>query len=87
MGLFSALVMLPLLPVRSTVWIADKLQEQADLERYDDSAIEAALAELQVARESGLDEESEIEAAEDVLIERLMELRGYAGGEGDGPIE
>jgi hypothetical protein len=45
------------------------------------------LAELQAARESGLYDESEIEQAEDALIERLMELRGYAGGEAHGPVE
>jgi hypothetical protein len=87
MGLFTALVTLPLLPVRGTVWIAEKLQEQAELELYDDSAIESGLAELQAAREAQLHDETEIEAAEDALIQRLMELRGYAGGEGHGPVE
>jgi hypothetical protein len=45
------------------------------LEMYDESGIEAALLELQAARESGAYEEDEIEQAEDALIERLMELR------------
>jgi Gas vesicle protein G len=84
MGLFTALITLPLAPVRGTVWIAEKLQEQAELELYDESAIEAGLLELQAARESGLYEESEIEQAEDTLIERLMELRGYRRDEADG---
>ena len=87
MGLFTALLTLPLAPVRGTVWIAEKLQEQADLELYDESAIEAGLLELQTARESGVYEESEIEEAEDALIERLMELRGYRRDEADGVIE
>jgi hypothetical protein len=87
MGLFTALVTLPLAPVRGTVWIAEKLQEQADLELYDESAIEAGMLELQAARESGAYPESEIEEAEDALIERLMQLRGYPGGEPDGTIE
>jgi Gas vesicle protein G len=87
MGLFTALLTLPLAPVRGTVWIAEKLQEQAELELYDESAIEAGLLELQVARESGAYEESEIEEAEDALIERLMELRGYRRDEANGGIE
>ena len=87
MGLFTALLTLPLAPVRGTVWIAEKLQEQAELELYDESAIEAGLLELQVARESGAYEESEIEEAEDTLIERLMELRGYRRDEANGGIE
>ena len=87
MGLFTALLTLPLAPVRGTVWIAEKLQEQAELELYDESAIEAGLLELQAARENGVYEESEIEQAEDALIERLMELRGYRREEADGGIE
>ena len=87
MGLFTALLTLPLAPVRGTVWIAEKLHEQAELEFYDDSAIEAGLLELQAARESGLYEESEIEEAEDTLIERLMELRGYRRDDANGAID
>jgi gas vesicle protein GvpG len=87
MGLFTALITLPLAPVRGTVWIAEKLREQAELELYDESAIEAGMLELQAARESGLYEEREIEEAEDALIERLMTLRGYTEGEPDGTIE
>ena len=87
MGLFTALLTLPLAPVRGTVWIAEKLQGQAELELYDESAIEAGLLELQAARENGVYEESEIEQAEDALIERLMELRGYRREEADGGIE
>lgn len=75
MGLFTALLTLPLAPVRGTVWIAEKIQEQAELELYDESAIQAQLAELAAARESGAFDEAEIQEAEDVLIERLMELR------------
>jgi hypothetical protein len=75
MGLFTALLTLPLAPVRGTVWIAEKLQEQAELELYDESALQRQLAELAAARETGEYDEAEIEQAEDVLIERLMELR------------
>ena len=87
MGLLTALITLPLAPVRGTVWIAGKLREQAELELYDESAIEVALLELQSAREGGVYEEAEIEQAEDALIERLMQLRGYTGDESDGTIE
>jgi hypothetical protein len=87
MGLLTALVTLPLAPVRGSVWIAEKLREQAELELYDESGIEAALLELQAARESGAYEELEIQQAEDALIERLMELRGYTGDESDGTIQ
>jgi hypothetical protein len=75
MGLFTGLLTLPLAPVRGTVWLAEKLQEQAELELYDESAILARLAELEAARRSGDYDAAEIEEAEDVLIARLMELR------------
>ena len=75
MGLFTALLTLPLAPVRGTVWIAEKIQEQAELELYDESAIQQQLVELAAARETGAYEEAEIERAEDMLIERLLELR------------
>jgi len=75
MGLFTGVLTLPLAPVRGTVWLAEKLQEQAELELYDESAIHAQLAELESARHSGEYQEAEIEEAEDVLIARLMELR------------
>jgi len=75
MGLFTALLTLPLAPVRGTVWIAEKIQEQAELELYDESAIQQQLAELAAARENGTYDEDEIERAEDMLIERLLELR------------
>jgi hypothetical protein len=84
MGLFTALLTLPLAPVRGTVWIAEKLQEQAELELYDESEIQAALIELQAARETGAFEEAELEEAEDALVQRLMTLRGFTGGDGDG---
>jgi chorismate mutase len=75
MGLFTALLTLPLAPVRGTVWIAEKIQEQAELELHDESTIQQQLAELAAARENGTYDEDEIERAEDMLIERLLELR------------
>lgn len=82
MGLISALLTLPLAPVRGTVWIAERVEEQAESELYDESAIRAGLLELEVARETGALDEQEIAEAEDTLIERLMEIRGL-GAEGD----
>jgi hypothetical protein len=86
-GLISGLLTLPLAPVRSTVWVAERLQEQAEQERYDESAIRSALLELAAVRERGELEEEEIAAAEDVLIEQLMAIRGLEGEEGHGGFE
>jgi hypothetical protein len=86
MGLISALVTLPLAPVKATVWLAERIQEQAESELYDESAIRAALLELEEAREMGVLGEEELTDAENVLIERLMQSRGYGQEGSDGAI-
>ncbi|HEX6458054.1 MAG TPA: gas vesicle protein GvpG [Thermoleophilaceae bacterium] len=87
MGLISGLLTLPLAPVRGTVWLADRIKEQAELELYDESAIRAALIELEEARATGELSDEDIDDAENALLERLMEIRGIAGQEGNGTVE
>jgi gas vesicle protein GvpG len=87
MGLITGLLTLPLAPVRGVVWVAERLEEQAEDELYDESAIRAGLLELDAARQTGELDEQEIAAAEDALIERLMAIRGVAGEESYGAIE
>jgi hypothetical protein len=87
-GLISGLLTLPLAPVRGTVWLAERIQEQAEAEMYDEGAIRQSLLELEAAREAGVMDEREIAAAEDMLIERLMTLRGVGEvGVGEGEID
>jgi hypothetical protein len=80
MGLLTGLLTLPLAPVRGTVWIAEKLEEQARAELLDETAIHSALLELDALRQTGELDEAEIAAAEDELIERLFEIRRAEGG-------
>jgi hypothetical protein len=87
MGLISGLLTLPLAPVRGVVWMAERIQDQAEGELYDESAIRAGLLELDAARQTGELDEQEIAEAEDALIERLMAIRGVAGEESYGAIE
>jgi len=77
MGLISGLLTLPLAPIRGTVWLAERIQEQAELEMNDESAIRKGLLELDAARASGEFDEAELDAAENELLERLMAIRGY----------
>lgn len=81
MGLITGLLTLPLAPVRGTIWLAERIQEQAELEAGDDAAVREQLLELEVARQSGEYDEATLEAAEDELLMRLIEVRGY-GEEG-----
>jgi hypothetical protein len=87
MGLISGLLTLPLAPVRGTVWLAERLQDQAANELYDESSIRAGLLELEEARESGALPEDEINDAEDALLERLMAIRGVSSEEAYGAGE
>jgi hypothetical protein len=78
MGLITGLLLLPLAPVRGTVWVAERVLEQAESEFYDERAISAQLVEIEAAREAGEIGEEEAAHAEDVLVERLI-----ARGRGD----
>ena len=82
MGLIVGLLTLPLAPIRGTIWIAERIQEQAELELYDESAIRAALLEIEEARASGEVDERELDEVEDALVERLLEIRGLTTKEG-----
>jgi gas vesicle protein GvpG len=86
MGLITGLLTLPLAPVRGTVWLAERIQEQAEEQMYDETSIRNGLLELEAARQAGTLEERELAAAEDELIERLMAIRGLAGEESHGRI-
>ena len=78
MGLIGGLLTFPLAPVRGTVWIAERLLEQAEDQYYDEGAIQMQLIELETAREEGKISAAEAERAEDELVERLIE--GHARG-------
>jgi hypothetical protein len=76
MGLISGLLLLPLAPVRGTVWIAERIYEEAAAEYYDERAIRAQLMEIEAAREAGEIDEATAAEAEDLLLERLIAARG-----------
>ena len=75
MGLITGLLTLPLAPVRGTVWLAERIQEQAEAELYDEDVIRAQLMEIEAAREAGEISEEEATQAEDQLLERLIAAR------------
>jgi hypothetical protein len=75
MGLITGLLTLPLAPIRGTVWIAERLYEQAEGELNDERTIQAQLMEIQAAREAGEIDEATAAEAEDILLERLIAAR------------
>ena len=89
MGLFTALITLPLAPVRGTVWIAERIQEQAEMEQLAaaEAGIQTGLLELEELRRDGTMDEADIQQAEDALIEQLMQLRGFREEVRNGAVE
>jgi Gas vesicle protein G len=87
MGLITGLLTLPLAPVRGTVWLAERIQEQAEAELYDEDSIRDQLMELEALNEAGEIDDEERAAAEDVLLERLVAARGLAREESHGRVD
>jgi hypothetical protein len=75
MGLITGILKLPLAPVTGTVWIAEQIQAAAEAEYYDEGAIQAQLRDIDAARAAGTIDDADADAAEDALLERLMEGR------------
>jgi len=74
-GLFTGLLLLPLAPLRGTIWLAERLAEYAEHELGDEATVRRLLVEAELAREAGELSEVEYEAVEDELLERLDLLR------------
>lgn len=71
MGLFTALLTLPLAPVRGVVWVAEKVAEETECELYDEGRIRAELLGLEFEAEEGKLSPEEVGAREDELLQRL----------------
>jgi len=71
MGLFTGLLLLPLAPVRGTVWIAEQIAEEAARQMDEGRTIRRKLAEVELRYERGELTVEELEEIEDELLERL----------------
>ena len=71
MGLFTGLLLLPLAPVRGTVWIAEQLTAEAERQLRDERSVRRQLAEAERQFELGLLSVEEYETIEDELAARL----------------
>ncbi len=72
MGLLTALVTLPLAPVRGTMWVAEILLEEAERQMNDPAVVEQQLLEAEAAYERGELTEDEFADIEDELLARLL---------------
>jgi cytochrome c-type biogenesis protein CcmI len=73
MGLVTALLTAPLAPVRGTVWLAQKLAEEADRQRGDDSWVREQLAALAAAHDAGEIDDDEYDQIEEELLRQMRQ--------------
>jgi hypothetical protein len=76
-GFLTGLLTLPLAPVRGTMWVAERLLEEAERQLNDPEAIEREIVEAEEAHARGELTDEEFEQIEEELIERLL---GQGGG-------
>jgi hypothetical protein len=75
MGLISGLLTLPLAPVRGVAWVGEQVAAEAERELNDETRVRRELARLEMDLELGRIEESDFEALEDQLLDRLERAR------------
>jgi hypothetical protein len=77
MGLLTGLLTLPLAPVRGTIWLAERLLEEAERELNDPAAVEQQLLEAEERYERGEISADDFERIEDELLRRLTARGGF----------
>lgn len=71
MGLLTGLLTLPLAPVRGTMWVAERLLEEAERELDDPQTIAMQLDDAEERFQRGEISAEEYELLEDALMRRL----------------
>lgn len=82
MGLLTGLLLLPLAPLRGTIWVAERLAEYAEGQLDEEGAIRRLMLDAEAALESGELTEEEFERIEDELLDRLDAIHATAGAGG-----
>jgi Gas vesicle protein G len=81
-GLFTALLTLPVAPVRGVIWLSERVLDVATAEECNSSAVYEQLAEIEQATAAGELSAKESEDAEAELVARLMRARAQRQSEG-----
>lgn len=79
-GLFTALVTLPLAPVRGVGWVVQQVAEEAERQLYDESAMRRELLQLELDRDTGLLSEEAYRARADELLAQIAQARERRAG-------
>ncbi|MFI5016038.1 MAG: gas vesicle protein GvpG [Hyphomicrobiales bacterium] len=67
-------------PIQGLLWLARTIEEQANAEFYDEDKIRGELIELELALDLKQMDLAEYEAREEVLLQRLREIREAKNG-------
>jgi hypothetical protein len=73
MGLIKELVLLPAAPLRFTMWVSERLEEEAEQQHYSAGAGVQQLEEIEEARERGELDKEEAAKREGEILERQMD--------------
>jgi hypothetical protein len=80
MGLFTALVTLPLAPVRGVAWVVEQVVDEADRQLHDPARIRAELMALEFEFEEGRISAAELGGRQEELLDRLRESGALSAG-------
>ena len=81
MSIVGSVLTAPVLgPIQGLLWLARKIQEHANAELYDQDKIRGELAELELALDLKKIDLVEFEAREEILLQRLREIREAMNG-------
>ena len=72
MGLIKELVLLPVAPLRFTVWVAEQVADEADRQQYSVGAGVRQIDEIEESREKGEISEEEAEERQGEIIEQQV---------------
>jgi hypothetical protein len=78
--LFTGLLTLPLAPVRGVVWLAEKVEQEAEAQLSDPEAIRLELTAIDEAYESGDLTADERDGMQDELVGRLLRPQPFGLG-------
>lgn len=73
MGLITALLTLPLAPVRGTAWLAEQIRQEAERQQDDEVSLRRQLANLEMERDLGEIGDDDYRQREEVLLDAIAE--------------
>lgn len=81
MGILGRILTLPVRgPIEGVLWVARRIEQEANAERWDQGKITGALSELELKLDLGEIDVDEYEVRETSLLQRLKELQEAENG-------